>query len=347
MSASNTIAFNTKTMNWTTEYSFSPYRFSYVGNQLVSFPQGTSHIAHLHDKNVKYNEFYGVQYPSEVQVVTNHNPSATKIYEAFSLESTAGDWGVEFRTETGEPQEGSIASGSLVTKEGKHYIDVPKNALNTDVTIKYIGETTLGNLYDAQESRSIKMEGRIVSVPNQYLAFVIPTAEQFEAASNGGTLYEGAVADSLVLNAVDESKRGVALFYDIILNQFGGGGVDTTLTPIGDFTPELDDIYTDGNPFGLNPRFNPSTNSIDVSVFYNFNSFTEFLGLNEDQVDQLLSLSIPVFTTVFDTDLNGEDMRGEYMKVKISRTGDDYYELYAINVDQHTIKLDHSLGQNN
>ena len=40
-------------------------------------------------------------------------------------------------------------------------------------------------------------------------------------------------------------------------------------------------------------------------------------------------------------------MRGEYMNVDIERSGTDYYELYAINVDQHKTKLDHSLGQNN
>jgi hypothetical protein len=46
-------------------------------------------------------------------------------------------------------------------------------------------------------------------------------------------------------------------------------------------------------------------------------------------------------------DVDGEDMRGEYMKVDMQRSGTDYYELYAINLDQHKTKLDHSLGQNN
>ena len=46
-------------------------------------------------------------------------------------------------------------------------------------------------------------------------------------------------------------------------------------------------------------------------------------------------------------DVDGEDMRGEYMRVDMQRSGADYYELYAINLDQHKTKLDHSLGQNN
>jgi|9_EtaG_2_1085328.scaffolds.fasta_scaffold05487_3 hypothetical protein len=374
MSGSNTIAFNTKKMNWTTEYSFSPYRFSYVGNQLVSFPQGTSNIGHLHDKNIKYNEFYGETYPSEIQVVTNENPSATKIYEAFSLESTISDWGAEFRTETGEPQEGSIASGSLVTKEGKHYKDIPKNSLNTDVTIKYVGETTIGNLYDAQESRSIKLEGRIASVPNQFLAFVIPSLSQMESATAAGLGYAGATADGQVLLSVEPEKRGIPVFYDITF-ETDPPSISSSLTPIGDFTPGFGDSYVNSGtpndpqlidsetleladsalnaPLGLNPRFNPSTNSIDVSTFYDFNVFPEFLGLGssltpiEEQIEILFSLPVPIFTTAFNAALNGEDMRGEYMKVKISRTGNEYYELYAINVDQHTTKLDHSLGQNN
>ena len=31
------------------------------------------------------------------------------------------------------------------------------------------------------------------------------------------------------------------------------------------------------------------------------------------------------------------------MRVDIERSGSDYYELYAVNVDQHKTKLDHSL----
>ena len=74
-------------------------------NQLVSFPRDTSNTAWLHDeKHQLQHAFYGTSYPSEFQIVTNEDPSATKIYEAFSLEATDGNWSAEFRTDTGDPQ---------------------------------------------------------------------------------------------------------------------------------------------------------------------------------------------------------------------------------------------------
>ena len=320
MAGSNTIAFNTKTMNWTTEYSFSPYRFSYVGNQLVSFPQGTSNIGHLHDKSFKYNQFYGETYPSEIQVVTNENPSATKIYEAFSLESTIGDWSADFRTETGEPQESSFVAGSLVEKEGKHYIDIPKNSSNTDLTIKYVGKTTIGKLKDAQSSQKIALEGRPLSVPNGYLLFALP-------AERPDNIFAPDWQSIFI------QYKGTPYFYS-----YGEDGV-SFLEGVDSFVPNVIDE-------SISQTYDPVGNTISfVPALFEFdNAMADVYGISGDAYDDLV---VSIYTTSLSAELNGEDMRGEYMKVKISRTGNEYYELYAINVDQHTTKLDHSLGQNN
>ena len=42
-------------------------------------------------------------------------------------------------------------------------------------------------------------------------------------------------------------------------------------------------------------------------------------------------------------------MKGDYLVVNIETSvdGPAPFELYAINVDQHKVNLDHSLGQNN
>ena len=112
-----TIAFSTQFLDWTTKYSFEADEYGVVDNQMVGFPTGKSSIAWVHDKTESYNTFYGELYPSEFEVVTNEDPSAGKIYEAFSVESTVGDWSGEFITETGETQTGSFASGSLVEKD--------------------------------------------------------------------------------------------------------------------------------------------------------------------------------------------------------------------------------------
>ena len=46
---------------------------------------------------------------------------------------------------------------------------------------------------------------------------------------------------------------------------------------------------------------------------------------------------------------SGESMKGDYLRVDIEtkNVGPPAFELYAINVDQHKVNLDHSLGQNN
>jgi hypothetical protein len=364
MAGSNTIAFSTKTMNWTTEYSFSPDRFAYVGNQLVSFPRGTSNLAWLHDKNPKYNTFYGNLYPSELQIVTNEDPSATKIYEAFSLEATVGDWSAQFNTRTGAPQTSSFSSGSLVEKEGKHYIDIPKNSLNLDPTIKYVGDTTIGDLIEAQTTSSIKLKGRVVSIPNQYILFSLPKDAATAAAVNA---WQG----------LSDAYKGVPYFYDVTVSE-DYSSIDFTLTSIDDFVPSLGDTYLNTNVlvdvltgeeltgsgldeiFALNPRYNASTNSIDVTPgFFSFDAMNELYQFSteppestvvddpQSELELVTNVPVSIYTTSMQVNTNGEDMRGEYMEVKISRTGADYYELYAINVDQHKTKLDHSLGQNN
>ena len=87
---------------------------------------------------------------------------------------------------------------------------------------------------------------------------------------------------------------------------------------------------------------------------FSFDAMNEFYQIATEpsgggvvNLETVSDIPVSIYTTVMDTSTNGEDMRGEYMEVKISRTGADYYELYAINVDQHKTKLDHSLGQNN
>ena len=84
----------------------------------------------LHDKSTSYNTFYGEEYPSEFQIVTNENPSATKIYEAFSLEATDGNWSAEFRTETGETSAEQLCCWDSCRERREHYIDIPKNSLD-------------------------------------------------------------------------------------------------------------------------------------------------------------------------------------------------------------------------
>lgn len=327
-----TIAFSTESLDWTTRYSFEADEYGVVDNQMVGFPSGKSSIAWVHDKTESYNTFYGESYPSIIEVVTNENPSAGKIYEAFSVESTSGDWSGQFTTETGETQTSSFPAGSLVEKEGKHYIDIPKNSLNKAIGLKYVGQTTIGALRAADSSfvpneynAEIQMSGRIVSVPNAYLAFSLPIElndEQAQSIFNNGGITED-VIDYLALS-------NDPFIYEI--------------TPLSNSFYSVDEFEPNLTLGPMWPRFNASTNSIEMPYF-EFETFDQAFGINGSTVYDDIPLA--VYTTSASMELNGEDMRGEYMRVRISKEGTDYYELYCINIDQHKTKLDHSLGQNN
>ena len=112
-----TIAFSAKSLDWKTRYSFTPLAYAKSNNKFISFtkPDGLfedNSGVHLHDSSQQYNTFYGTNHKSSISIVTNNDPSATKIFEAFSVEGSKGDWSAEFRTSTGEQQYSSFPANT-------------------------------------------------------------------------------------------------------------------------------------------------------------------------------------------------------------------------------------------
>lgn len=346
-----TIAFSTKSLDWKTQYSFEPVHYANTKTELVSFNRiaGDAGVW-VHDTSDKYNQFYGVDYPSKLSVITNNNPSATKIYEAFSVESTSGSWKATFETRTGDTQRSSFDANSLVTKEGKHYIDIPKDTLNKQMTYTYVGQTTVGDLYNASQpgfmKNKIKIRGKIHAIPSE-LGILFKTYTQEELYAFG--MDNNAANDYQEVNPKNQVSRYIP------------GAVSSTVVSYLDTTTQSD---LEG-PFASNYKYDPYTNSISYINKYlqgveggpeagNFwytalrVYFGDVLELFDGDTGKLVLDKAPVFLySVTPLGVNGEDMRGEFMRVDLERTGTDYYELFAINVDQHQTKLDHSLGQNN
>ena len=325
-----TIAFSTKSLDWKTRYSFQPLHYARSGTDLISFSRSEDEAGvHLHDSSDEYNKFYETTYPSKLSVITNNNPSATKIYEAFSFEATKGGWSTKFTTETGEKQEGSVVPEFLVEKEGKFYSSVPQNELNIKAVTKLVGESTLGEV----TKQSIKLSTRLFNIPGSYIGFIFPEALDVVGSADNSTLLAISLAENLgetigFFNVTD----GSALFY-----------LENITSSDGPFNWAL------AQNFPYITGYDPYSNSLNVNYLYE--------GQLEDEVKRHLSLSDDDFEDAKDYPVkilsfsnikqNGEDMRGEFMKIDIERSGTDYYELFAINVDQHQTKLDHSLGQNN
>ena len=330
-----TLAFSTKSLDWKTRYSFEPVHYATTKNELISFLRVESDSGvYVHDSADTYNTFYGSEFPSKVSVISNEDPSANKIYEAFSVECDKGDWSATFETKTGDKQESSFAAGSLVEREGKHYTDIPKNTLNRSVALSYVGQTTLGELQNAETTGRAKMSGKIFSMPTN-LAFMVPKYDLSVEAE---------------INALKALIGDEGVFaYGFIPDEFKESAYVYTFDPEATLRMQEYDSYVIGNESDTPVAwgYEPYTNSLTVGFdSYEFAFIQLSYGITFDNLPFLKYLPISLYS-ISDVAVNGEDMRGEYMRVDLERSGTDSFELYAINLDQHKTKLDHSLGQNN
>lgn len=337
-----TFAFSTKSLDWKTQYSFEPVHYANTKTELVSFSRSANDAGvWVHDEGTEYNKFYGTAYPSKLSVITNNNPSATKIYEAFSFEATKGGWSTKFTTETGEKQEGSVVPEYLVEKEGKFYSPVPKNQISIDAFVSLVGASKLGEL----GKRNMKLSGKAFSVPKVYFAFYFPpsTTELLLQVSGGQVTLD-------FINA-SQSLSNITTGKLFAIKNFGSGEAEMQVVTGPESAYEFPTSGITGQSWFSG--YDPYSQSVTVSSQYSQsgidllkNAVGAFLGLTIDEMDILKEWPLYIYS-ISDFGLNGEDMRGEFMKIDIERSGTDYYELFAINVDQHQTKLDHSLGQNN
>ena len=70
--------------HWQGSYSFNPEEFMCIQNKLYSIYNGA---LYLHNQTSTYNNFYGVQYPSRIMVVSNQNPQRPKVYNNVTVEA--------------------------------------------------------------------------------------------------------------------------------------------------------------------------------------------------------------------------------------------------------------------
>ena len=147
-----TVGFSESSNRWTSRYSFEPQHYFTVDTQLVSFAPklvstslydfgsttssgGGLGMAFRHDAIADTNKFYGETFPTTFSVVSNQNPSATKEYEAFSIEENDYDkWTVDFYSHDYE-----ASTTSLVQKENDFYGAIPRAKLIKDARISLVG----------------------------------------------------------------------------------------------------------------------------------------------------------------------------------------------------------------
>ncbi len=111
-----TLAFNEQYNVWSTFYSFIPDFLCSNGINIVSIKDGQFYT---HNTNVIQNNFYGVQYTSQIWSVLNDNPSNVKVFEAVSEESN-GVWEV-YEITTPNGQLSNLIEDDFQMKENNQY----------------------------------------------------------------------------------------------------------------------------------------------------------------------------------------------------------------------------------
>ena len=123
-----TIAYSEWIDRWTSFYSYLPEKMENVGMKVVAFKDGQ---LWLQDSNSVRNNFFGVQYKSEVEPIANENPKNIKVFRAIAVESNKA-WScpkitIPINAKYLQGMETRIKKGRFVNKEGIFYSEIPKD----------------------------------------------------------------------------------------------------------------------------------------------------------------------------------------------------------------------------
>ena len=122
-SGSTTIAYKHKEGVWGSKYSFVPSNYVHINNTMYSFFENGGSIVWEHNTNDTRNNFYGTQYTSMFESVSNYNPSMIKVFESIGIEGN-GTWTSVMNT---SDQRTTISEYDV--REGNRYAMIPRDTL--------------------------------------------------------------------------------------------------------------------------------------------------------------------------------------------------------------------------
>lgn len=131
-----TIAYKHKEGVWGSKYSFKPTSYVNINNELYSFLDAPTGLMWKHNSNETRNNFYGTQYDSMFEVVSNMNPSMIKVYEALGVEGD-GTWSAVL---SNSDQSTTISTSDFDNREGHRYAMIPRDTLVSTGHQIYLGK---------------------------------------------------------------------------------------------------------------------------------------------------------------------------------------------------------------
>ena len=307
-----TIAFSHKGGFWKTRYSYTPTCYAVIDNVMITNNTGSDGGNNLfweHEVNPAHNNFYGEAFSSSLTIVSNQDPSAVKIFKALSLESNSSTWVGQASTHvhqlpngTNELQLGNLQA--FITKEGNQYSELPRSITNSSSHIEYV--CSLEEITD-EDSLAYTF-----NVNSGWDVSVLNTPNVAILGGSGST--------ALFIDSTNTA------YY---LTQFGE---NWDLTPFTADSPVSGAVYIynynsdDTITFAIGEDITTIGLGGLVSAFGGTGDWSNGI--------QLFSASDPA--------INGDPMRGQYLRLDLVNNSTDPVETYAINVDFENTKLDHS-----
>lgn len=141
-----TLTFDEKINGWTSFHSYQPEMMVNLNNDLYSFKNGQ---LHLHNSNENQrNTFYGQQYNTEIEFLSNEGPSDVKIFKTIEIEGDSKEWDVTVATDI---ESGHVNKADFENKEGFKYSYIRRNA-SDEVNTELLSVQGVGNLVSSSSN---------------------------------------------------------------------------------------------------------------------------------------------------------------------------------------------------
>tara|TARA_R100001510_G_scaffold8082_1_gene6243 strand:+ start:8611 stop:9624 length:1014 start_codon:yes stop_codon:yes gene_type:complete len=323
-----TFAYSERQNAWTTRYSFVPTCYASSGDEMLSF-KDDSGTAWLHDKNSARNEFYGVKNKSRIELCFNDDPSSVKIFKSVSLETNRATWSYVFSTneeyDDSNNQESLLINKVINDKEGFKYIEVPRSSLNSSANIIPVPSATSGiDVFDFLEV----LEGSTL-----------------EGATVNNVLVEIDL-DPLEVSSFPAAPFGSSV---ILLASFDDPDLSGQLQTLSSFcsvTPPF--AVLGGALFGFDINIvsiNNGVMTLSLALPLLISEDVNFAELYLLAFNQYLTTASNLFA-VSPAEINGDEMRGPYLNLRLESASSKPLELHSINAEYAFSKLDKGLNQN-
>jgi len=319
-----TFAYSERQSAWTTRYSFVPTCYASSGDEILSFKDNVG-TAWLHDKNSARNDFYGVKNKSSIELSFNDDPSSVKIFKSVSLETNRNNWSYIFSTneeyDDSNNQQSLLTSKILEDKEGFKYLEVPRSRLNSSANIVPVpGATSVDGLFS-----EVLQEILLEASPNVLVDVNLNAIEvnSFPSAPFGNSI--------ILLASFDDPDLSGQL---------------QTLSSFSSATPPF--VVLENSLLGLDISIVSIGNGVmtlSLPIPSNFLGDSSFITLYLQAFEQYLTTASNLFA-VSPAEINGDEMRGPYLNLRLESASSKPLELHSINAEYAFSKLDKGLNQN-